>query len=116
MYLFTKRTRNIIKGIWIVLAILVMVSMVITYSGFTMLARTESPQAIEVSPEDLAPTTASTSVDFGNLSTSSPEIQELLKSIEADVTAQDETRGEPGAIPDSSAPSEPPVPALNFGI
>ena len=31
--LFDKKTRNVIKGIWVVLAVLVILSMVITFSG-----------------------------------------------------------------------------------
>jgi len=113
MYLFTKRTRNIIKGIWAVLAILVIVSMIIAYSGFTMLPGTSpTMEARDVSPEDLIPSGASSTLDVSNLSTSSPEIQELLKSIQEDM----ETGTTTGTTPVPEAPSMPPAPELNFGI
>jgi hypothetical protein len=113
MYLFNKRTRNIIKVIWGVLAVLIMVTMVITYSGFTMLAGTQQPtEPIEVSPEDLLQPNASSSIDVGSLSTTSPEIQELLESIRTDM----ETEGETTVTPPPSEPPAPAVPELNFGI
>ena len=92
MYLFNKRTRNIIKVIWGFLAVLIMVTMVITYSGFTMLVGTQQPtEPIEVSPEDLLQPNTSTS---------------------SDVETETQTTSTP-------PPSEPPaqaVPDLNFGI
>gem|GEM_PF-5915685 len=41
--LFHKRTKKVIKIVWGVFASLIMLSMIITYSGFTLLARTSSP-------------------------------------------------------------------------
>lgn len=78
MYLFNRRTRNIIKIFWGILATLVILSMVITYSGFTMLARTQPSQPIEISPEDLQ-RPATTTIDLTSRSTTSAELQPLLE-------------------------------------
>ena len=107
MYLFNKRTRNLIKILWGVLATLVILSMVITYSGFTMLARTQTSEPLDISPEDLELAQATTSLDVGTLSTSSPELQPLFESIKKDLASPDEA---------PAAPSEPDVPPLQFGF
>ncbi len=50
--LFHKRTKHIIRYIWIVLSIIIILSMVVTYSGFTMLARSgnASPSTVQTDP------------------------------------------------------------------
>jgi len=52
MFLFNKKTRNIIKYMWAVMAILIVFSMIFAYSGFTSLTQTTaSQQQIEIPPE-----------------------------------------------------------------
>jgi hypothetical protein len=51
MFLFNKRTRNIIKYVWAVFATLIILSMVVAYSGFATLARPQ-PEQIEI-PEEI---------------------------------------------------------------
>ena len=45
MFLFSKRTRNVIKYLWGVFAVLIILSMVFAYSGFTSLTSAPSPTA-----------------------------------------------------------------------
>jgi hypothetical protein len=106
MYLFNRRTRNVIKVFWGILATLVILSMVITYSGFTMLARTQPTQPIDVSAEDLQ--RASSTLDVSTLSTTSPEIQPLLDSIRQDLASTSEQT--------PTTPPEQEAPPLRFGL
>jgi len=80
--------------------------MVITYSGFTMLARTQTTQPSDISPEELELARATTTLDVSSLSTSSPELQPLLESIKEDIKSSEAT----------AAPSKPDVPPLQFGL
>jgi Na+/H+-dicarboxylate symporter len=107
MYLFNRRTRNVIKVFWGILATLVILSMVITYSGFTMLARTQPSQPIEISPEDLQ-RSASSTLDVSTLSTTSPELQPLLESIRQDLASTS------GQVP--TTPPEQEAPPLRFEL
>jgi hypothetical protein len=107
MYLFNKRTRNAIKVLWGILAALVIISMIITYSGFTMLARTPSTEPVELSAEDLQ-RPATTTLDVSTLSTTSPELQPLLESIRKDLASS--------SAPTPVAPPEPQAPPLRFDL
>jgi Na+/H+-dicarboxylate symporter len=107
MYLFNRRTRNIIKVFWGILATLVILSMIITYSGFTMLARTQPSQPMDVSPEDLQ-RPATTTLDVSSLSTTSPELQPLFESIRRDVASTSE--------PAPETPPAPDAPPLRLGL
>lgn len=51
MFLFNKRTRNIIKYMWGFFATLIILTMIIAYSGFATLARPQ-PEQIEI-PEEV---------------------------------------------------------------
>ena len=52
MFLFNKKTRNIIKYMWAVMAVLIVLSMIFAYSGFTSLTQTTAnQQQIEIPPE-----------------------------------------------------------------
>lgn len=110
MFLFTKKTKNIIKWFWIVFATLIILSMVFTYSGFTMLAGTTTPQPQEIPPEVLEQllleeeSTSTTVVELTNESmeresdaSSNPAEQDTMESV----------------LPE---PEQPPVPELNFSI
>ena len=111
MYLFNKRTRNMIKVLWGVLATLVIISMVVTYSGFTSLSRSQTSEPIEVSPEDLQ-RPATTTLDVSTLSTTSPELQPLFESIKKDLESSgDDGKEEPVVTPEQPAP-----PPLQFGL
>lgn len=113
MYLFTKRTRNTIKIVWGVLAFFVMLSMVITYSGFTRLSNTQAPPSTAQS--ELQPTTATTTLNLKDLSTSSPELQQLIKSIKVDMASGSQaTTSAPAPV--QATPPQPPAPELKFGI
>ena len=108
MYLFNKRTRNAIKVLWGILAALVILSMVITYSGFTMLARTQPSAPVELSAEDLQRPATTTPLDVSTLSTTSPELQPLFESIRKDLASSSE--------PTPVAPPEPAAPPLRFDL
>ncbi len=52
MFLFNKKTRNVIKYIWGFFAILIILSMVIAYSGFATLVQTpSSTETVEIPAE-----------------------------------------------------------------
>ena len=111
MYLFNKRTRNVIKVFWGIFASLVIISMVFTYSGFTTLSRTQTSEPLDISPEDLQ-VPATTTLDVSTLSTSSPELQPLFESIKRDLeSSDDDTEAEQVATPEQPAP-----PPLQFGL
>jgi len=111
MFLFDKKTRNVIKWIWAVFAVMIAFTMIFAFSGFTQLTgpTQQSSAPLELTPEQLAalqeqaPTGTTTEDEW---STSSPEIQELLKSIEEDMKND---------TPDDTPP-EPDVPQLDFSI
>ena len=114
MFLFNKRTRNVIKWIWAVFAILIAFTMIFAFSGFTQLAGPAAqPSApAELTPEEIAalqePAPMATSSDEQEeWSTSSPELQELLKSIEEDMNNQ---------APAEETPPAADVPQLDFSI
>lgn len=91
--LFHKRTKKAIKYIWGAFSILIVVSMVVTYSGFTLLAGTSRP-----TPQD-------------TVEVSTPEI----------TREQGTTTGamsEVELVPADSAPEDvtPPVQSLEFGL
>jgi hypothetical protein len=98
MFLFSKKTRNVIKYAWAVFAVLIILSMVIAYSGFVSLATTPAPQPtpIEIPDEALA---------------------ELEQQSTTEVLIDDATTTEAIAPADTPAePAAPPVPELDFSI
>jgi predicted PurR-regulated permease PerM len=52
MFLYNKRTRKVIRALWAVFAILIILSMVFAYSGFTALPATAptTQQPIQITP------------------------------------------------------------------
>ena len=46
MFLFSKRAKRVVKYAWGGFSVLIILSMVITYSGFTGVARTQAPTTI----------------------------------------------------------------------
>lgn len=81
MFLFNKRTRNIIKYMWAFFAILIILTMIIAYSGFASLAQAPQQQ-IDIPPEVQAQLDMQRQgIDAGD-TVSTPEEQEILKAIE----------------------------------
>ncbi|MBP9760479.1 MAG: hypothetical protein KBD24_03915 [Candidatus Pacebacteria bacterium] len=116
MFLFTKKGKKVVKWVWGVLATLVMVSMVLTYSGITMLARTQTTPAQDIPPDVLAQLEAQK-----NASTS-PELRALLDKVNASGTVQLGTgtvqrTGENVPVPPTTPTTPPPpVPQLDFSL
>ena len=124
MFLFTKRTKNVVKWFWIFFASIIILTMIFAYSGFASLAGTAQPVAQNtIPPEVLA------DLEAQQNGSTSPEIQALIDKINASGTVQFATptiEREPGDTPPpTEAPQElpkptetaqPPVPQLNFGI
>jgi glucan phosphoethanolaminetransferase (alkaline phosphatase superfamily) len=61
MFLYTKRSRKIVRYLWIIFAILIIISMVVAYSGFTLIApqqnvshQTEPIENIRIEDEDIS--------------------------------------------------------------
>jgi hypothetical protein len=105
MLLFHKRTKKAIKYIWGFISVLIVLSMVVTYSGFTMLARTPAPVPQELSPEDID------LLNSGQQGTS-PEVQELIDSATASNTlelAPANTQNTAPAVSPTPAPTAPPL-------
>ncbi len=110
MFLFTKKTRNIIKWFWGIFATLIILSMVVTYSGFTMLARTSTPNSsIELTEEELAQLRENAS---GTTTADGATVQDNIdEAVGAATSGAGSTIEEP-PIP-ASAPT---VPELRFDI
>jgi hypothetical protein len=71
MLLFHRRTKKAIKYVWGFISILIVLSMVVTYSGFTQLSRSTPPvtppttaQEPATTPEALSPVTASNTIEL----------------------------------------------------
>ena len=122
MFLFTKKTKNVVKWFWIVFASLIIVSMVVAYSGFAMLASvSHTPQPHEIPPEVLA------QLEEQRNGTTSPEVQALIEQLQASGTVDVATPtieregGEPPisapeALPEPTETEQPPVPQLQFDL
>lgn len=110
--LFNKKTRNVIKYIWGVFAVLIIFSMVTVYSGFTGLTQSQSSQPIELTQEELD---ALRTQQTGN----TPEEQHIIDAIESGEmqldlgTSSNETHI--SDAPDMETPVEE-VPQLNFSL
>ncbi len=82
MFLFTKRAKRVVKYAWGGFSILIILSMVLTYSGFTRIGRTQdSAISQEVLDELNRQRTASTT----------PETQALLNAARATSTTASST-------------------------
>jgi hypothetical protein len=82
MFLFNKRTRNIIKYLWGFFAILIVLSMVIAYSGFATLARTPADQeSIEIPDDVRAQLELQKKGITNDTGASTPEEQAILDAI-----------------------------------
>jgi len=114
MFLFSKRAKKVVKYAWGAFSLLIVLSMVITYSGFTMLAGTQ-PAAQDVPPEVLAELEAQRAAR-GSSTVPANVLEELQR--------QAGTGTEPGTIklapavvpPEAAAPVTPPPPPLNFSL
>jgi len=76
MFLFNKRTKKIIRYIWGVFAVLIIISMVFAYSGFTA-----------ITPAAVAPTTPEPSVQVTPVTIATSSVQEAASSTEANAAA-----------------------------
>jgi hypothetical protein len=125
MFLFNKKTRNIIKYIWIVLTVFIVLSMVLTYSGFTRLPNTVANQPTEEQIE----IPAEVREQFQNQKDGEPvdlegegdsyEKQQVLKAIEEgrlniDPNASGTLTQTPQT--DGTAPTTPPAQTLKLEI
>jgi len=97
MFLFNKKTRNVVKAFWAVFATLIIVSMVIAYSGFTSLPVASNPEqsAIDLAPE---------------------EVTRLRESNEWSASSSSANAGTADASEAPLAPPTPPVQQLKFDI
>jgi len=100
MFLFNKKTRNIIKYAWAVFAILIIFSMVIAYSGFTSLTSAPQPTPVEAPSES-----ASVTIE--------PQSTETVAGDEMEAETNPE---QPVDLVPVETPEEPPVPQLDFSI
>jgi predicted PurR-regulated permease PerM len=76
MFLYNKRTRKVIRALWAVFAVLIILSMVFAYSGFTALPATAptTQQPVQVTPTLISTSTATTGTStFTATSTSTTE-------------------------------------------
>lgn len=117
MFLFSKRSRKIIKWIWGFFAVVISLTMVIAFSGFTSLATLSSqPEAQEIPPEVLA------ELEAQRNGTGSPELRALLENLNASGTVElatptiERTKPEVEAVPSEPVEVAPSVPELNFSL
>jgi hypothetical protein len=79
MFLYNKRTRNVIKVVWGVFAVLIILSMIVAYGGFASLAGTGAAQPefapIEFTEEELALLKATSSVTIATSTVSTSTIE-----------------------------------------
>ncbi|KKS85114.1 MAG: hypothetical protein UV60_C0011G0014 [Parcubacteria group bacterium GW2011_GWA2_43_11] len=119
MFLFNKKTRNIIKYMWAVMAVLIVLSMIFAYSGFTSLTQTTAnQQQIEIPPEVQAQLdlqkNGSTTVN-GKVTT--PEEQAVLDAINEgrlDINSTTTSTGTPQA--EQPVSNTPPAETLKLEI
>ncbi len=113
MFLFNSRTKKIIRWIWGFFAILIILSMIVVYSGFVQLATTQDQQQAEI-PDEVLEQLA----QQRNASTS-PELEELMRQLSASGTVNIATptieRTSTTPPPVTETPKEP-VPQLKFGL
>ncbi len=113
MFLFNKKTRNTIKFVWGILASMVVLSMIITYSGFTALPNAQqgsTEQQIEIPPEVRAQLEAQK--NGGTIPTgddNSPEKQQIMKAIEEGRLDINPSDGE-APVPQENTSSQTPPP------
>ncbi|MBP9749362.1 MAG: hypothetical protein KBD21_01355 [Candidatus Pacebacteria bacterium] len=112
MFLFNSRTKKVIRWLWAVFAILIILSMIIAYSGFVTLATLPTSQSVDVPQEVLDQLAQQKNAS------NTPEIEALLKQLSASGTVNIATPTIE-RTPASSTPPEPPkqtVPQLKFEI
>jgi|SRR3989339_669390 len=82
MFLFNKRTRNIIKYLWSFMAVLIVFSMIFAYSGFSSLSKTTAnQQQIDIPPEVQAQLDLQKNGVATDGQASTPEEQAVLDAI-----------------------------------
>lgn len=80
--LFNKRSKNIIKYVWGFFATLIILTMIIAYSGFASLVDTPQAERIDIPPEVQAQLDLQKKgIDTGS-TVSTPEEQDILRAIE----------------------------------
>ncbi len=110
MFLFNSRTKKVIRWIWGVFATIIILSMVVVYSGFVSLARLPEQQPVDVPPEVLEQLSQQQ-----NASTS-PELQQLLEQLAASNTVDIATPTIERIPPEAPQAPKEPVPQLKFGL
>jgi hypothetical protein len=103
MWLFSKRAKKVVKYLWGGISILIALSMIITYSGFTLLARTPAPEP--------APTT-----DLATTQTPTSTAQDLINAALATTTLPGGAEIVPHEDTSSNTPPAPPVQKLDFSL
>ncbi len=104
MLLFHKRTKKVIKYVWGFISVLIVLSMVVTYSGFTMLART--PSTTEP-PVDIPQEALDMMKNKEQSSEITPEMQAILDAAKKGTSTK--------PVP-PTAPVTPPVQKLDFSL
>ena len=105
MFLFNKKTRNVVKWFWGVFATLIIISMVVTYSGFTMLpGPSGGDTSVELTPEQLAALREAAAAANQATTTS-------MGGTSTDMATGTEAVTTPTPVEDT-----PPVPELRFDI
>lgn len=144
MFLYTKRSKKVIKWIWGFFALMVSLSMVFAFSGFTNISAVPQAEPMEVPPEVMEKLQAqsqmqnasssgaemspelqmlmnqinNTTIDASGSIQMTPEIQALLDQINASATPESKQQTDVQASlpnnPEVSATSS--VPELRFGL
>ena len=113
MFLFSKRAKKVVKYAWGAFSLLIVLSMVITYSGFTMLAGTQSATQ-DIPPEVLAELEAQRATRGS--STMPANVLEELQRQAGTSTKPDTIKLAPEVAPATKTPVTPPPPPLNFSL
>lgn len=125
MFLFNKKTRNIIKYMWSIMAILIVFSMIFAYSGFSSLSSTTTAQqTIDIPPEVQAQLELQRNGITTDGKVSTPEEQAVLDAINEgrlDINSEQapQTNEDGIAVPaedNSDAPTTPPAQELKLEI
>jgi len=111
MFLFDKRTKNIVKWFWAFFATIIIITMIVAYSGFAALPSAQAPQQ-QIPPDILAELEAQR--DSGTTSPAVDAIMEQLSASGTVTTATPTIERTTNTTP--AEPDTPPVPELQFGL
>lgn len=123
MFLFNKKTRNIIKYAWGFFAVLITLTMIIAYSGFATLARPqpEQPEIPEEVRQQLQLQREGITPEKGEMTAEEQDVLRAIEEGKIDLDSEMPTEGGDTTqthenTEDESAPSKPTPPSQDLKL